>query len=114
MMGGMRLAISMLFLAPLFAQQGPANLKVLKPTDNVRAVMQTFTTGLGVRCDFCHVQGDFANDSKPEKLTARKMYTMMQQVNADLGGEPKVSCYTCHRGSEHPQMTPPAGAAPGR
>ncbi len=110
----MRLAVTLLFLAPLFAQQGPTNLKVLKPTDNVMQTMQTFTTGLGVRCDYCHVQNDRASDAKPEKLTARKMYTMVQQINTDLGGEPKVSCYTCHRGSEHPLMVPPAGGAPGR
>ncbi len=102
----------MLFLMPLVAQQAPTNLKVIKDPTQVMTAMQGFTTGLGVRCDFCHVQGDRASDAKPEKLTARMMYTMTQQINSNFPGAPKVSCYTCHRGSQHPEMAPPAGAAP--
>ena len=101
----------MLFLMPLVAQQAPTNLKVLKPAE-VMPAMQGFTTGLGVRCDFCHVQGDRASDANPHKGIAREMYTMTEQINAHFPGGAKVSCYTCHRGVEQPLMTPPAGAAP--
>ena len=103
----MRLAVSLLLLAPLFAQQAPTNLKVLKP-DTLMASMQLATTGLGVRCDFCHVQGDRAADTKPEKVTARAMYSMTAQINTTLGGGNKVTCYTCHRGTAHPLSAPPA------
>jgi hypothetical protein len=34
--------------------------------------MQAFGTALGVRCDFCHVQDDFAADDKPHKEIAPK------------------------------------------
>ena len=107
----MRLVVSLLVLMPLVAQQAPKNLKVLQ-ADQVMATMQTFTTGLGVRCNFCHVQGDFAADTNPHKATAREMYTMTQQINSHFPGGAKVSCYTCHRGDQHPLMAPPASGAP--
>jgi hypothetical protein len=108
----MRLVVSVLFLLPLIAQQAPTNLKVIKDPSQVFTIMQSFDQGLGVRCDLCHVQGDRASDAKPEKLTARMMYTMTEQINSNFRGGAKVSCYTCHRGVQHPEMAPPAGGAP--
>ena len=88
--------------------------------------MRFFTQSLGVRCTFCHVgvEGqppstyDFASDAKKEKLIARKMLLMVQRINAqDFGIQPgmanaKVTCFTCHRGSQHP-LTSPAAETPG-
>lgn len=108
----MRLVVSVLFLMPLVAQQAPKNLKVIKDPTQTMQVMRTFTSGLGVRCDFCHVQGDQASDDKHEKIVARMMYTMTEQINSNFPGGAKVSCYTCHRGAQHPEMTPPAGGMP--
>jgi len=102
----------MLFLMPLVAQQAPSNLKVLKSRAEIMPAMQSFTSGLGVQCDFCHVQGDRASDAKPQKVTAREMYTMVQEINTHFPGGAKVSCYTCHRGAQEPLMAPPAGGAP--
>jgi hypothetical protein len=62
---------------------------------------------LGVRCDFCHVQGDFASDEKPHKEIARKMIVMAREINANFpDGKMHVTCYTCHRGSEEPATKP--------
>jgi len=89
-------------------------------------VMQTFTRGLGVMCDHCHVsREDRASDDKPPKLVARKMLAMMLAINKDFlkdVGEPlpapaqpsplppmKVTCYTCHRGALKPLTAPPPG-----
>ena len=101
----------------------PTNLQVL-PKDmtqqQVVAVMRTFTQGLGVMCDHCHVgtQADRAKDDKPEKGVARKMIKMMMAINDDFlkdvgtapePGKTKVTCYTCHRGAVKPLTVPPAG-----
>ena len=69
------------------------NLEVLPDStsaDELRAVMQSFTRSLGVRCSECHVgQGrdfrtwDFASDAKPHKETARGMMRMTMEINAD-------------------------------
>jgi len=90
----------------------PKNLKILKP-EQLMPAMQGFRVALGVRCDFCHVQGDFASDEKPTKQIARKMLLMTHEINGNFpDGKMHVTCYTCHRGSEEPAMHPPEGEQP--
>jgi hypothetical protein len=79
--------------------------------------MRDFSTGLGVRCTFCHVQkspGDFdsidwaSDDLEPKKVT-RGMMRMVRNINSELlpaaTGEQgrRVRCVTCHRGIEDPR-----------
>lgn len=104
------------------------NLQVF-PKDIARpqllANMKFFSQSLGVRCTFCHVgvEGqppstyDFPSDAKKPKLTARKMLAMVHRINQqDFGvtdfNNAKVTCFTCHRGSQHP-LTSPAAPTPG-
>jgi len=110
----MRLLVLCLVL-PLGAQQPkteappPTNLKVLKVSTGaeVSQIMRTFTSGLGVQCGYCHVQGNFASDENPKKETARKMIRMAQKINAEFDdGKMHVSCYTCHRGEAQPKTAP--------
>jgi cytochrome c peroxidase len=89
------------------------------------ATMRGYTAGLGVQCNYCHVQegrggrNDFATDEKAPKKTARVMITMMNHVNETLAtglGKPaaditKVQCATCHRGEAIPKNPPPPPAA---
>jgi hypothetical protein len=94
-------------------QGPPKNLKVLKADEDVMTVMRTFTAGLGVRCDFCHMQGDMASDSNPKKVTARMMLSMTRELNAShFNGRERISCYTCHHGQQEPERAPAAGAPP--
>ena len=74
--------------------------------------MQAYRTALGVQCNFCHVQGNFASDDNQHKEIARNMITMTREINAKLGDESatKVTCYTCHHGAEHPATAPAAAA----
>ena len=97
------------------APQPPKNLKVLKiEPQEIGRVMQTYTVGLGVRCDFCHIKGDFASDDNPKKIVARMMITMAQDINGKFpDGKEHVTCYTCHRGEQEPKTAPPPAAAPG-
>ena len=88
----------------------PKNLKLLPP-EHLMETMQAFRVALGVRCDFCHVPGDFASDDKRHKEIARMMITMARDINAKFpDGKMHVTCYTCHRGSEEPATRP--GEAP--
>ena len=87
----------------------PKNLKVLTPDDLRAGAMRQAITGLGVHCDYCHVQGDNASDEKPQKLIARKMFAMTKDINAKFDdGKVHVTCYTCHRGVAMPLTAPPA------
>ena len=92
----------------------PKNLKILQPQE-VMPSMRAFRTALGVECTFCHVEGNFASDDKPNKEMARKMLVMTREVNGKFpDGKMHVSCYTCHRGATEPAMAPPAAEKPGQ
>jgi hypothetical protein len=101
----------------------PQNLQILPkdiPRADLLATMRGFTAGLGVQCNYCHVQegrggrNDMATDEKQPKKTARVMMQMMAHVNETLVtiGKPaaditKVECATCHRGEAIPKNPPP-------
>jgi hypothetical protein len=117
------LCIGVFIMLPLVAQEqpkrpapaNPTNLKVLSVTSGaeVGQIMRTFTSGLGVQCVYCHVQGNFASDDNPKKEIARHMITMTKQINSNFpeGGKLRVSCYTCHRGEAEPKTAPEPKAA---
>ena len=70
-------------------------------------------TALGVKCDHCHVQGNFPSDERLAKRTARRMIAMTKALNAEYfakhevkEGESvlgRVTCMTCHQGSTTPK-----------
>jgi hypothetical protein len=69
--------------------------------------MRTFTAGLGVPCNYCHVADNFASDDNPKKEVARRMIRLTRQINADFADrQMHVSCYTCHRGETEPKTAP--------
>lgn len=98
------------------------NLKVLPQNiseDSLHFVMRSFNTSLGVKCNYCHAAKtddpsklDFASDAKKEKLIARGMLEMTNDINSKYflphAPEPKpkqvtmVYCITCHRGTTNP------------
>jgi photosynthetic reaction center cytochrome c subunit len=56
-------------------------------------------------CSYCHVDGNFADDSKYAKNVARRMLQMTKHINADWKthvAETGVTCFTCHRGKNVP------------
>lgn len=126
------------------AQSQFKNLQVFPkdiPREQLIAAMRSFTRSLGVRCNHCHVvtatepeeKLDFPADTKEEKRVARVMLRMVQQINgewmvrveqaeghteaearAEATAEPRVSCWTCHRGKPEPESPPPPPPAPAR
>ena len=96
----------------------PKNLKVLpdsiKP-QQLRETMMMFTSGLDVRCNYCHDDSkgsslndmDFASDAKKTKQIARVMMKMVHNINSDFLQQAnkieslndKVMCVTCHHGN---------------
>ena len=95
-------------------EQVRKNIQVLKglPSSQLLPVMHFMRTSLGVRCDYCHVaeNGKYWMDDKPAKQTARRMLEMVSNINkANFGGQPVVTCNTCHRGSTKPIGVPAIG-----
>jgi len=94
---------------PKPAEQVYKNIQVMKgvPSPAVMGAMQFFSRSLGVKCDHCHVANEFEKDDKPAKNTARKMLTMVHQINGDNFPQHQVvSCWMCHRGSAIPEAFP--------
>jgi photosynthetic reaction center cytochrome c subunit len=95
-------------------EQVHKNIQALKgmPSSQLLPVMHYMRTSLGVRCDYCHVaeNGKYWMDDKPAKQIARKMLQMVFDINkANFGGQPVVTCNTCHRGSTKPIPVPAIG-----
>jgi len=74
----------------------PTNLQVLPKNlsgQQVRDIMEKWEGSLGVHCNTCHAEDpknigpngrprlNFADDSKPQKATARLMFTMTEEIN---------------------------------
>jgi photosynthetic reaction center cytochrome c subunit len=94
---------------PKPAEEAFKNIQVFKgvPAPDMLKAMRAFTHSLGVKCEFCHVEGAFEKDDKPEKQTARKMILMARGINKDnFNGERRVTCWTCHRGATEPESKP--------
>lgn len=68
------------------------------------AIMEAWSTALGVSCSHCHVKGNMAADDKEEKIISRKMLTMTNEINEKYFGKDSgtISCMTCHNGHVHP------------
>jgi photosynthetic reaction center cytochrome c subunit len=96
--------------SPALAEAVFKNIQVLEgiPSDQIIPTMRVITTALGVRCNFCHVEGHFDEDAKPPKEVARSMIRMMSSINQNhFDGSREVTCYSCHRGATKPATTAP-------
>jgi len=99
---------------PILAEQAFKNVRVLKgiPVDQFMATMGFFSASLGDTCTDCHSAesgGDWARyaDDNPRKNTARGMIAMVNAINKTyFGGKREITCYSCHRGVERPDVTP--------
>src|ERR1700681_1555589 len=103
---------------PPMAEDVFKNVQVLKgiPVDEFMSTMGVFSAALGMSCEDCHEANDsnwsnYALDTGPKKRTARRMVLMMSAINRDsFGSRQVVTCYTCHRGSTSPRVTPSLAA----
>ena len=99
---------------PQMAEDVFKNVQVLRgiPVKEFMNAMGFFSASLGMNCTDCHVTQSASNwakyaDDTPVKETARRMVVMMNTINkGDFGGVRRVTCYTCHRGYEDPDITP--------
>ncbi|MEQ1947762.1 MAG: c-type cytochrome [Bryobacteraceae bacterium] len=96
--------------APSFrtVEQQYKNIKVMTGmrADQMNLGMHGLVTQLGVDCVHCHIWEEWEKDVKPPKQIARRMITMVRDMNQKyFGGAQVVTCYTCHRGQLHPVNT---------
>ena len=82
------------------------------PVDTFFEAMGMFASAMGNDCTFCHDSGAyfdkaaFANPT-PRIQRARQMIVMMNAINKQyFGGQPRVTCFTCHSGTQSPKKEP--------
>ena len=100
--------------APQITDNVFRNIQVLKgiPVDTFFDVMGMFASSMGEDCTFCHLKESALNREKFGELTpriarARQMIAMMKTINNNFfKGEPRVTCFTCHRGTNSPVNSP--------
>jgi len=97
------------------------NLKVLpkniSSAELSRIMVDDFTDGLGVSCNFCHAENkdsqrpDYASDENPRKAAAREMMRMVLKMNKEFfmvkhpqigSSQLVVTCISCHHGRSFP------------
>jgi photosynthetic reaction center cytochrome c subunit len=99
---------------PPLAEDVFKNVQVMKgiPVDEFMNTMGVFSAALGMSCEDCHASNDsnwanYALDTSPKKRTARRMVQMVTAINKDnFGGRQMVTCWSCHRGTDRPKVTP--------
>src|SRR6202035_584598 len=98
---------------PLMAEQVFKNIQALKgiSVDDFMETMGIMTSALQFDCSDCHAnagtdQVNWAADT-PRKIMARMMVNMVTNINkTNFGGRQMVTCWTCHRNRDKPQVTP--------
>ncbi len=82
------------------------------PVDTFFETMGMFAAAMGYDCTFCHVKQAYFDraafaEPTPRILRARQMIVMMNTINKTyFGGAPRVTCFTCHGGSNSPREEP--------
>ncbi len=90
------------------------NIQVLKgiPADEFMDTMGMFSSSLLFDCTGCHVSDILIRreafaEPTPRIQKARQMVLMVNALNRTyFGGERRVTCFTCHRGSSTPDVEP--------
>lgn len=81
------------------------SIKVLNemPADQMGKVMNMMAASLGVGCNFCHAENDFAKEGFEHKDIARDMLRMTFDINKNyFNARTEINCNTCHQGKPHP------------
>ena len=99
---------------PVMAENYFKNVQVLKgmPVDEFMDAMGMFSASLGYDCVSCHSSELYNNRdafaiATPMIQRARQMIVMMNAINKQyFGGQPRMSCFTCHRGQDRPGNIP--------
>jgi photosynthetic reaction center cytochrome c subunit len=92
------------------ASEAYDNVRVLKnlSAGQLTRLMVSMTTWVAPvqGCSYCHNLDNMALDTNYQKVVARRMLQMTQNINANWQNHVKttgVTCYTCHRGKPVPQ-----------
>jgi hypothetical protein len=100
--------------SPQMVEEVFKNVALLRgiPVDTFFETMGMFASSMGDDCTFCHAKEaafkkELFAQPTPLIMRARQMIAMVNGLNKTyFAGQPRVSCYTCHRGSSAPVVSP--------
>jgi len=103
---------------PVMVEDAFKNVQVLKgiPVNEFMDTMGFFSAALGLNCTGCHVAESLQDWSKfaddvARKLMARNMIRMVDTINkTQFGGRRVLTCWSCHRGTQVPEVVPSLAA----
>jgi hypothetical protein len=103
--------------APQMSENVFKNIQVLRgiPADEFMDTMGMFASSLLFDCTGCHVRDILINReafamTTPRIQRARQMVLMVNAINKTyFAGEPRISCFTCHKGNSLPEVIPDLG-----
>jgi photosynthetic reaction center cytochrome c subunit len=99
---------------PTMTEEAFENVILLRgiPVDTFLEAMGMFANAMGNDCTYCHASSAPLDRSAfavatPRLQRARQMIVMMNAINKTyFGGEPRVTCFTCHSGNQSPRSDP--------
>jgi hypothetical protein len=99
---------------PTMTEEAFENVVLLRgiPVDTFLEAMGMFANAMGNDCTYCHASSAPLDRSAfavatPRIQRARQMIVMMNAINTTyFGGEPRVTCFTCHSGNQSPRSDP--------
>src|SRR5262249_38146459 len=103
---------------PVMVEDVFKNVQELKgiPVNQFMETMGFFSAALGLNCTGCHASEALQDWSKfatdvPRKIMARRMIRMVDTINkTQFGGLRVLTCWSCHRGTQVPEVIPSLAA----
>lgn len=72
------------------------------------ASMTVYAASLGKRCDHCHIEGLWGDESKYQKLLTFRMLSLFEEIPTyfEASRQPTLQCFLCHQGAVKPEREP--------
>ncbi|HRB13507.1 MAG TPA: photosynthetic reaction center cytochrome c subunit family protein [Vicinamibacteria bacterium] len=72
------------------------------------ASMTVYAASLGKRCDHCHIEGLWGDETKYQKLLTFRMLSLFEEIPTyfEASRQPTLQCFLCHQGAVKPEREP--------
>ena len=97
--------------AALAAERDRWPASLADASDGLKLTMTVNNVALGVGCDHCHDPTDWKSSAKPPYKMYARMTAMFDVFPKYMPPTARLQCWMCHKGSTHPERTPPSMTA---
>jgi hypothetical protein len=97
--------------AALAAERDRWPASLADASDRLKLTMTVNDVTLGVSCDHCHDPANWKSAEKPAYKMVARMNAMFDEFPKYMPATARTQCWMCHKGSTHPERTPPSMTA---